>query len=85
MILVSFSSAEDALSNGIKDIFSSEGNENPLFRFLGDTRYKLFPRMQIGPVQRALEHCFGSRGDSSNFQIAHLLIEPALFAFSVTA
>ena len=41
MILVSFSSAEDALSNDVKkyDIFSSQGTENPPFRFFWDTRY----------------------------------------------
>ena len=41
MILVSFFSAEDALSNDVKkdEIFSSQGTENPPFRFLGDTRY----------------------------------------------
>ena len=44
MILVSFSSAEDALSNDVKkyDIFSSQGTENLLFRFLGDTWYIYF-------------------------------------------
>ena len=41
MILVSFSSAEDALSNDVKiyDIISSQGTGNPPFRFFGDTRY----------------------------------------------
>ena len=41
MILVSFSSWEDALSNDVKkyEIFGSQGNENPPFRFFGDTRY----------------------------------------------
>ena len=41
MILVSFSSAEDALFNDVKkcDTFRSQGTENPPFRFLGDTRY----------------------------------------------
>ena len=41
MILVSFSSAEDALSNNVNkyNTFSSQGTENPPFRFLGDTRY----------------------------------------------
>ena len=44
MILVSFSSAEDALSNDVKkkkEIFSSQGTENPPFRFFGDTRYRV--------------------------------------------
>ena len=42
MILVSFSSAEDALSNDIKKYknFSSQGTENPPFRFFWDTWYK---------------------------------------------
>ena len=42
MILVSFSSAEDALSNGVTkyNTFSSQGSENPLFCFFGDTRYR---------------------------------------------
>ena len=42
MILVSFSSAEDALANDVKryDIFSSQGTENLLFRFFWDTRYR---------------------------------------------
>ena len=42
MILVSFSSAEDALSNDVQkyDIFSSQGTENPPFRFFWDTRYR---------------------------------------------
>ena len=41
MILVSFSSAEDALSYDVKryNTFSSQGTENPPFRFFGDTRY----------------------------------------------
>ena len=41
MILVSFSSAEDALSNDVKkhNTISSQGTENPLFRFFWDTRY----------------------------------------------
>ena len=35
MILVTFSSAENALSNDVKkyNIFCSQGTENPLFRF----------------------------------------------------
>ena len=38
--MVSFSSAEDALSNDVKnDIFNSQGTENLPFRFWGDTRY----------------------------------------------
>ena len=44
MILVSFSSAEDALSNDVKeyDSFSSQSTENLPFRFFeGDTRYNL--------------------------------------------
>ena len=42
MILVSFSSAEDALSNDVKiyNTFSSQGTENPPFRFFWDTRYR---------------------------------------------
>ena len=44
MILVSFSSAEDALSNEVEkyDIFSlqkMQSTENPPFRFFWDTRY----------------------------------------------
>ena len=41
MILVSFSSGEDALSNDVKiyHTFSSQGTENPPFRFFWDTRY----------------------------------------------
>ena len=41
MILVSFSSADDTLSNDIKkhNTFSSQSTENPPFRFLWDTRY----------------------------------------------
>ena len=41
MILVSFSSAEDALSNDVNkhNTFSSQGTENPSFRFFRDTRY----------------------------------------------
>ena len=41
MMLVSFSSAEDALSNNVNkyNTFSSQGTENPPFRFLWDTRY----------------------------------------------
>ena len=40
MILVSFSSAEDVLSNNVKkyDMFGLQGTENPPFRFfLGHT------------------------------------------------
>ena len=39
MILVSFSSAEDALTNDVKkyDTFTSQGTENPLFCFFGTT------------------------------------------------
>ena len=41
MILVSFSSAEDALSNDVKKYttFRMQGTENPPFRFFWDTRY----------------------------------------------
>ena len=41
MILVSFSSAEDALSNDVTkyNTFSSQGTENPSFPFFWDTRY----------------------------------------------
>ena len=41
MILASFSSAEDALSNGVKkyDIWSSQGTENLSFHFFWDTQY----------------------------------------------
>ena len=43
MIEVSFFSAKDALSNGMKVyiIFSSQCTENPPFRFFWDTRYLL--------------------------------------------
>ena len=41
MFLVSFSSAEDVLSNDAKEL-SSQGTENLLFRFLGDTQYMCF-------------------------------------------
>ena len=42
MILVSFSSAEDALSNNVNkyNTYSSQGTENPPFRFFWDTRYR---------------------------------------------
>ena len=42
MILVSFSSAENALSNGVKEYntFSSQGTKNPPFGFFLDTRYR---------------------------------------------
>ena len=42
MILVSFSSAEDALFNYVKkyDNFRSLGTKDPPFHFLGDTRYR---------------------------------------------
>ena len=41
MILVSFSSEEDALSNVVKiyHCFNLQGTENPPFRFFWDTRY----------------------------------------------
>ena len=41
MILVSFSSAEDALSNSVNkyNTFSSQGTEKTLFRFFWDTQY----------------------------------------------
>ena len=41
MILVSFSSGEDALSNDVEiyHTFSSQGTENPPFPFDWDTRY----------------------------------------------
>ena len=41
-ILVSFSSAEDVLSNDVKkyEIFGLQGPENLLFRFFWDTRYR---------------------------------------------
>ena len=41
-ILVSFSSAEDVVSNDVKkyEIFGLQGTENPPFRFFWDTRYK---------------------------------------------
>ena len=42
MILVSFSSAEDALSIDVRkyNTFSSQGTENPPFRFFLDTQYR---------------------------------------------
>ena len=45
MILVSFSSAEDVWYNDINryNTFSSQGTENPPFRFFWDTRYKQNP------------------------------------------
>ena len=45
MILVSFSSAEDALSNDVKKYttFRMQGTENPPFRFFWDTRYSRVP------------------------------------------
>ena len=47
MILVSFSSAEDALSNDviICNTFSSQCTKNPPFRFFWDTRYKVLEEM----------------------------------------
>ena len=41
MILVSFSSAEDVWSNDVNryNTVSSQGPENPPFRFFWDTRY----------------------------------------------
>ena len=44
MILVSFSSAEDALSNDVNKYttFRMQGTENPPFRFFWDTRYRLY-------------------------------------------
>ena len=43
MILISFSFAEDALSNDVNkyDIFSSQGTENSPFRFLGHPVYTI--------------------------------------------
>ena len=43
MILVSFSSAEDVWSNDVNryNTFSSQGTENPPFRFFWDTRYRV--------------------------------------------
>ena len=41
-IFVSFFSVEDALSNDAKNnTFSSQGTENPPFRFFWDTRYRM--------------------------------------------
>ena len=44
-ILVSFSSAEDVLSNDVKkcEIFGLQGTENLPFRFFWDTRYNKKP------------------------------------------
>ena len=41
MILVPFSSAEDVWSNDVNkyNTFSSQGTDNPPFRFFWDTRY----------------------------------------------
>ena len=39
MMLVSFSSAEDALFDSVKNTFRSQGTENMPFRFFWDTRY----------------------------------------------
>ena len=43
MILVSFSSAEDVWPNDVNNYntFSSQGTENPPFRFFWDTQYKV--------------------------------------------
>ena len=55
MILVSFSSAENALSNDVNKYnnFSSQGTENPPFRFLFATRY-----IQDGPEEIDSPHDF---------------------------
>ena len=49
MIVVSFSSAKDALSNDVKKYttFRMQGTENPPFRFFGDTRYKRCTKVPI--------------------------------------
>ena len=49
MILISFSSAEDVLSNDVKkcDIFSSQSTENPPFCFFWDTRYSFLLTSQF--------------------------------------
>ena len=59
MILVSFSSAEDALSNDVKkyDIFSSQGTENLAFRFFGDTRYRKNEQMIVNYLKKTLQTC----------------------------
>ena len=52
MILVSFSSAEDVLSNYVKtnNTFSSQGTKNPPFPLFGDTRYnRALSRMSRAP------------------------------------
>ena len=88
MILVSFSSAEDALFSDVKKhtTFSSQGIETLPFRSFGDTRY--------------IAKCGLSRSNSQNRNLkiwrvasdlpwtpshVRLPIEPALFAFSQTA
>ena len=45
MILVSFPSVEDALTNDVNkyDTFSSQGTENPPFRNFWDARYREYP------------------------------------------
>ena len=53
MILVSFSSAEDALSNDINKYnnFSSQGTENPPFRFFGTPDIRIVMQMDANYVR----------------------------------
>ena len=57
MILVSFSSGEDALSNDVKiyHTFSSQGTENPLFHFFGDTQYSAYKKSLCAWAPQAID------------------------------
>ena len=56
MILVSFSSGEDALSNDVKiyHTFSSQGTETQPFCSFGDTRYMVFQSNTASRIQNEI-------------------------------
>ena len=81
MILVSFSSAEDALSNAVNNYntFSSQGTENPTFRFLGHPVYDGIHDINVKLLKNK---CFGAKRTHFHFRLT-LLIKTSKIYFSL--
>ena len=82
MILVSFSSAGVAWFEDVKryGTFRSQATENPPFRFLWDTRYRV--KMQVIEVSGNSERY--SKMYIDNPQLLRLVLKPNNFLFVLT-
>ena len=72
VILVSFSSAKYALNNAVQnDTFSSQGTENMLFCFFGDTRYAIFLSQKSQPGSCTNEGLFYKKKKKKKISVIH--------------